>query len=86
MSELSKSPESELITSVDELIDRLGGNSVVARLFDPPLTPNAVGNWRDPERGLPAESFLVLTTALNARSLYAPPSLWKFRRAVETVE
>ena len=69
----------EQINSASDLIDRLGGNSVVAAMFDPPLTPNAVGNWR--ERGLPPETFYALTTILNQRGLYAPPTLWKQREA-----
>lgn len=68
------------INSVDEVIDELGGNAVVGRLFDPPLTGNAVGNWR--ERGLPPETFVALTTALNQKNLYAPPSLWRMRAPV----
>ena len=68
----------EQINTADEVIDRLGGNSIVAAFFDPPVTPNAVGNWR--ERGLPPETFVVLTKHLNARKLYAPPSLWRQRQ------
>ena len=70
----------EQINSADEVIDRLGGNSVVAKLIDPPVTPNAVGNWR--VRGLPPETFLALTQALNAKDIYAPPSLWRMRVTV----
>jgi hypothetical protein len=65
----------EQINTADEVIDRLGGNSVVAGLIG--VTPNAVGNWR--VRGLPPETFVALTTALNAIDLYAPPSLWRMR-------
>jgi hypothetical protein len=74
----------ELINTPDEVIDRLGGNSVVARMFEPPLTPNAVGNWR--ERGLPPETFWTLTAALNANGLYAPPSLWRMREPAVAVQ
>lgn len=72
----------EQINTADEVIDYLGGNTIVAKMFDPPLTPNAVGNWR--ERGLPPETFITLTTALNARGLHAPPSLWKMREPAAT--
>lgn len=65
-------------------IDRLGGNSVVAAMFVPPLTPNAVGNWR--ERGYPPETFITLTTAFAARGLYAPRSLWKMYQPAAAIE
>ncbi len=67
----------EQINSASEVIDRLGGNSVVASLIG--VTPNAVGNWR--QRGLPPETFVALSEALNAKDLYAPPSLWRMRAA-----
>lgn len=78
MSELANS---EKLETVADLITALGGPTAISKLFDPPLTPNAVGNWR--ERGLPPETFIVLTTALNARGFYAPPSLWNFRGPIE---
>lgn len=70
----------EQINTASEVIDKLGGNSVVAALFAE-LTPNAVGNWR--VRGFPPETFVALTTLLNAKGLYAPPSLWKQRELAE---
>lgn len=75
--------DTERVNSSGEVIDVLGGNSVVAKMFDPPLTANAVGNWR--ERGLPPETFITLTTALNARGRYASPSLWKMREPAATI-
>mgnify|MGYP001611466370 CR=1 FL=1 len=79
---LDKAPRSvdiygmaEQINTVDDVIDRLGGNTVLALALG--LTPNAVGNWR--ERGLPPETFVALTGLLNAKDLYAPPSLWRMR-------
>lgn len=84
MSEQGKSASAEIINSADEVIDRLGGNSAVARMFEPPLTPNAVGNWRD--RGLPPETFWTLTGALNSKNLYAPPSLWKMREPAPNIQ
>lgn len=65
----------EQINTVSEVIDRLGGNSVVAAALG--LTPNAVGNWR--ERGFPPETFIALTDLLNAKGCFAPPKLWKMR-------
>jgi hypothetical protein len=73
------------IKTADEVIDRLGGNSAVASLFAPQdrVTPNAVGNWR--VRGLPPETFVALSKALNAKGFYAPPSLWRQRGLAHAV-
>lgn len=75
---MTEPQEMELLTTSTEVIDRLGGNTVVASFTG--VSPNAVGNWR--VRGLPPETFIVLTTALNAKGLCAPPSLWRMREAV----
>jgi hypothetical protein len=74
----------EQINSANEVIDRLGGNTVLAGLLDPPVTPNAVGNWR--ERGFPPETFIAITSLLNARNLYAPLTLWRRMREVANGE
>jgi hypothetical protein len=68
----------EQINTADEVIDRLGGPTEVSRLIG--VSIQAVTNWRT--RGLPPETFVVLTTELNKKSLYAPPALWRMREAV----
>ena len=66
---------SEKLTTADEVIDRLGGTNAVAALLG--ASAKAVSHYR--RRGLPAETFIVLTQALNANGLYAPPSLWRMK-------
>ena len=61
------------LNTAGAVIDALGGTGATARLVG--KTPQHVSNWRADNR-LPSYTFLVLTTALNERSLAAPPSLW----------
>lgn len=65
----------EQINTAREVIEKLGGITEVARLLG--LQPSAVGNWY--ARDFPPETFVALTSLLNQRGLYAPPSLWKQR-------
>lgn len=76
---MSEQINAELIKSADDVIDKLGGTNAVARLMR--LDARAVSNWR--KRGLPPETFVALTAALNANGLYAPPSLWRMREIAE---
>jgi hypothetical protein len=55
------------------VIAALGGSNAVARLTGRQLA--AVANWRRFET-LPANTYLVLTQALRAKRLSAPPWLW----------
>jgi hypothetical protein len=64
----------EHLTSVDAVIDALGGPTVVAALLGYPA-PNRVSNWRA-RNSLPSDKYLVMLAALNARGKTAPPSLW----------
>lgn len=63
------------LSTVDDVIDSLGGTNAVAKLLG--ASAKAVSHYR--RRGLPAETFIALTAALNAKDLYAPPSLWRMR-------
>lgn len=63
---------SEQVNSTSEAIDRLGGNSVVAKALG--VTPNAVGNWR--VVGFPARRFPALSELLKAKGLSVPFSLF----------
>lgn len=65
----------EQINTADDVLDRLGGTNAVAKLLD--CDARVVSNWR--ARGLPPETFVALTQALNAKDLYAPPSLWRMK-------
>lgn len=70
----------EQINSVDEVIERLGGDAVVARMLG--ISPQAVWNWKGRDKSMPADTFMPLSKALNEKDLYAPPSLWRWREAV----
>ena len=63
----------ELLTSVDAVIDTLGGTGAVARKLG--LGPSAVSNWRAKQRINP-ELYLALQAELAAVGKTAPPSLW----------
>lgn len=67
------------LTTPDEVIDTLGGTGAVARLLG--VDDRVVSNWRG--RGLPPETYLVLTQALRSRRRSAPPGLWRMRAAAE---
>jgi len=78
MAGMAEQGNPEKLCTTGEVIDRLGGDAAVARLLGCNYT-QTVWNWR--ERGLPPDTFYALTTILNQRGLYAPPSLWKMREA-----
>lgn len=65
----------EQINSADDVIDRLGGTVAVSKMFE--VDPRVVSNWRT--RGLPPETFVALSAALNAKNCFASPSLWRMR-------
>lgn len=69
----------DLATS-SEVIDALGGTAATAALASPGAprgvcSLQSVTNWRSAGR-LPAYTFLLFTTALNARGYRAPSMLW----------
>lgn len=70
------------LTSVDEVIDGLGGTFAVARIPALGTTPQAVSNWRKAER-IPAKKYLVLTAQLRQRGFNAPASLFGIPEAAE---
>lgn len=64
-----------IIDSTDAVIDELGGNGPVSRLLN--TTHKAVSNWRGWGRGrFPADTYLVLTAALERSGRRADPRLW----------
>lgn len=68
------------LRTTDEVMDKLGGTSAVARLTGRKDT--AASNWRNFET-FPPDTFLVMKEALSAAGYTAPPSLW---RMVETAQ
>ena len=65
-------PEPLITTSA--VIDALGGNEAAARLTGRGKT--APYNWRQWPR-FPADTYLVMHSALAAKGLFAPPWLWR---------
>jgi hypothetical protein len=62
------------LSTVDSVIEALGGNGAVARLTG--RTHQAVSNWR--RRGhFPSETFCVLRDELNRRDVPTALSLWR---------
>ena len=61
------------LTTVDEVIDALGGTSETAKLVG--RNSQAVSNWRA-RKQIPPETFVVLSAELRSRALSAPVSLW----------
>lgn len=67
-----------MLSTIDELIDALGGPSKVALIGGVGLT--AVSNWRS--RGkIPAEKFMLFSAALSAMGKTAAPALFGFEPA-----
>lgn len=62
------------LTTVDDVIDALGGTGATARLLGC-KSMRPVSNWRSRGR-LPADKFLLMQQALRDRGKTAPPSLW----------
>ena len=72
----------EVLKNVDAVIDALGGNTSVSKLFG--YWPSAVANWRTAKL-FPADTYLLFETALASLDppLSASPELWKMRNGVE---
>ena len=68
-----------ICTTVDDVIDALGGTHAAAQLFG--VTDAAVANWR--VRGLPPRRFLSMRSVLTSYRIAAPPSLWHMLEAAE---
>jgi hypothetical protein len=66
------------LTTVDEVVDALGGNYSVAILTGYGKT--AVSNWRTRQR-IPAENFLLICTTLERIGRRADPAVFGMRSA-----
>lgn len=67
-----------MLTSVDEIIEALGGTSAVAGLAG--VGQSAVSNWRSRGR-IPPEKFMIFTEALGKAGKEAQPSVFGFETA-----
>lgn len=67
--------------SAGYLIDALGGTAAVARLLS--VSASAVSNCRA-RNAFPANTFLVMSGALDAVGLIAPPQLWGMRLPIQS--
>lgn len=63
----------ELLTTVDAVINAVGGTSAAARLTK--RKPQHVSNWRY-EKRIAAETFLIFMDELEKLKLTAPAKLW----------
>ena len=61
------------ISTLDEVIDRLGGVAAVREMFD--LSYNAPYNWRR-SGTFPAYTYLAMTSELERHGYSASPKLW----------
>lgn len=61
------------LATAAEVIEALGGPAATARLTG--RKAQHVWNWKNSDR-LPAETFLVISSELEALGKSAPPSLW----------
>lgn len=67
---------SDILNSPEQVIDALGGTKAVSALTGKSM--QAVSNWR--ARGVPAEMFLVLESALTRSGLSCDPAVFGIRR------
>ena len=63
----------ETLTTTSAVIEALGGYLAVSEITG--SKPKAVSNWPRFET-FPAKTYVALTSALSARGMTAPPSLW----------
>jgi hypothetical protein len=61
------------LTSIEEVIDALGGTKAVAELTKR-SSPSAVPNWKT--RKFPPNTYAIMKAALQAQGADAPDSLW----------
>lgn len=66
------------LSTVDEIIDALGGTAATARLTQRKL--QSVSNWRA-EKRLPANTFLRMDSELKRLGFQASPSSWGMMEA-----
>jgi hypothetical protein len=65
------------ITTVDDVIDALGGTAAIAEMTS--ALPTAVYNWRAAGK-FPTDTYLLIQDELRARGRVAPDHLWPMRR------
>ena len=70
-----------VLSTVDDVIDALGGTYETARLLDLKY-PQPVSQWRKRAR-LPADKFLIMQSELEKRGKTAPPELWGIKPTAE---
>lgn len=68
------------LSTTADVMDALGGTGAVASLTGSKLS--AASNWRSFET-FPANTYVAMKAALDARGLTAPDSLWGMKSAVE---
>jgi hypothetical protein len=66
----------QAIESAAIVIDELGGNRSVSKLFG--VVPSAVSNWRRHGR-FPSDTYKLFETELGRKGLTAAPELWGMR-------
>lgn len=72
----------ELLQTTDDVIDALGGNAEVGALCGRPA--KVVWGWRKASRSrFPAETYIVITTALARTGKRAPAQLWGIAEAMD---
>ena len=65
-----------MLTSVDDVIEELGGTASVASLAS--VGASAVSNWRE-RRRIPQSCFFLVRDALAAKGKEADPSIFGFK-------
>lgn len=69
-----------MLTTVDDVIEALGGTAAVAGLAG--VGSSAVSNWR--ERGkIAPDNFLLISEALRAKGAEASPAIFGFKAVDE---
>jgi hypothetical protein len=63
------------LSSIEEVIDKLGGPKAVAQLTGRTNSLSVVPNWIDRQK-LPTKTFTIMQSALQERGFSAPNHLW----------
>src|SRR4029077_7080290 len=66
------------LTSVDKVIEKLGGSLRVSRLIG--VVKSAPANWVRRDKLFPAHTFITLQTEITKLGHTAPPTLWRMHR------
>jgi hypothetical protein len=70
-----------ILSTTSAVMDALGGNGPVSLLTG--SKPSAVSNWRSFDN-FPANTYFAMTSALRAKGMSAPPSLWGMKTPAES--